>query len=185
MFKSFSKRILKRYFTELSTFTSLSLLQARREERGPVERSGGHPVPPLLLGLWRLELRHRHVGGHVLWRKTLLGHGQPGCKCVRDRMVLCINLAFVFLPLPHFYFLFPLSMNCVSWILLKESQEVRVTLKAFTRPNPPLFKSASAPWPILFSLKDALTPSSTGLLLSPIMVKKEKGNKILPFCYEM
>lgn len=53
---------------------------ARGEERGAVDRARGHPVPPLLLGLRRLELRHRHVGGHVLRREALLGHGQPGRK---------------------------------------------------------------------------------------------------------
>lgn len=152
---------------------------ARREECGAVDRSRGHPVPPLLLGLRCLELWHRHVGGHVLRRETLLGYGQPGCKW-KERREREINLStlspphipplFIFhvniCTLPASLSLSPPSASLYQWtlypcparILLKESQEATVPLKAFAGPKSPLFKSASAPWPILFSRKDVLTP---------------------------
>lgn len=31
-----------------------------------------------------MELRHRHVGGGLLWRAAILGHEQPGCKSAQE-----------------------------------------------------------------------------------------------------
>lgn len=89
---------------------------ARREERCAMDRSRGHPVPSLLLGLRCLELWHCHVGGHVLRRETLLGYGQPGCKCVWDRMVLSINLSSHFLSIP-----LPVSLSLLYLTLWMDS----------------------------------------------------------------
>lgn len=126
-----------------------SLPLARREERGAVDCPGGDPVPPLLLGLGRLELRHCDVGGHVLWRETLLGHGQPGCKCYvcveeREREIgvpfLLISAVLSFhIPSPAPHLLPPPSVSePAAWILLKGAP---APLKAFAGPKPPPFLS--------------------------------------------
>lgn len=31
-----------------------------------------------------MELRHRHVGGGIVWREAILGHEQPGCELARQ-----------------------------------------------------------------------------------------------------
>lgn len=57
---------------------SSPLCPAAGEEPGAVVGPRSHPVSPLQPGQRRLELRHRHVGSHVLRREALLGHVQPG-----------------------------------------------------------------------------------------------------------
>jgi len=43
-----------------------------------VDSAGSHRVPEVHVSLRRLELRHRHVGGHVVRRAALLDVVQPG-----------------------------------------------------------------------------------------------------------
>lgn len=91
-----SWNILNVIFLELRPST------ARREECGAVDRSRGHSVPSLLLSLGRLELRHRHVGGHVLRREAVLGHGQPGREFLRLSFSQWSGERFLPLGLPNF-----------------------------------------------------------------------------------
>lgn len=50
------------------------------EDPGEVDGTRGHCLQEVHLGERRVELRHRHVGGDVIWREALLGHVQSGCK---------------------------------------------------------------------------------------------------------
>ena len=43
-----------------------------------MDGSRGHILQEVHHGQRRVELRHRHVGGGVVRRETLLGHEQPG-----------------------------------------------------------------------------------------------------------
>lgn len=63
------------------------------EDPGEVDGTRGHRVQEVHLGERRVELRHRHVGGDVIWREALLGHVQPGCK-----FFLCIKRPVMSLP---------------------------------------------------------------------------------------
>lgn len=56
------------------------LLFAGRQDPNPLDSTRGDSFPKIYVSLRRVELWHRHVGGHVFWRKALLGHEQPGCK---------------------------------------------------------------------------------------------------------
>jgi len=51
----------------------------RRKNSGPVDSPRSDRVPEVHIGVRRLEFRHRHVGGHVLRRETLLDLVQPRC----------------------------------------------------------------------------------------------------------
>lgn len=43
----------------------------------------------ILFSKWCLELWHCHVGGDVLWRETVLGNVQPGCKYMDRKHNAC------------------------------------------------------------------------------------------------
>lgn len=49
-----------------------------REDPDPLDGSGGNRLQEVHVGLGRVELRHRDVGGDVVWRAAILGHEQPG-----------------------------------------------------------------------------------------------------------
>lgn len=51
-----------------------------REDPHQVDRSGGHRIQEVYLSQRRVELRHRHVGGDIIRRATLLGDVQSGCE---------------------------------------------------------------------------------------------------------
>lgn len=49
----------------------------------------------------RVELRDRHVGSDVIWRATVLGHEQPGCKNQEISAAGSQGVAFITHPLPQ------------------------------------------------------------------------------------
>ena len=57
------------------------LLPPGRQDPCEMDGSRGHRLPQVHVCQRRLELWDCHVGSHVIWRETLLGHVQPRCKC--------------------------------------------------------------------------------------------------------
>ena len=60
-----------------------------------LDGSWGNCLQEVHLSQWCVELRHCHVGSDVVWRATVLGHEQSGCKfktCifyVSCRVIIC------------------------------------------------------------------------------------------------
>lgn len=82
-----------------------------REDPHQVDGSGGHSLQEVHHGQRCVELRYRHVGGHFIWRATLLGDVQPGCESRAHHVSFAVTFSSIFSSILnhqtkflHFYF---------------------------------------------------------------------------------